>query len=313
VRPRTAAICAALATAAVVGAVVLAGWLGGGASPGRARLSTPLEVESTLSPNVVLFGDTVTAQVDVTVDRTRLDPERVRVSAAFAPWTLVQEPLRIRHDAGSATHLRTTFVLRCLTSDCVPQRGRLRRDFDPARVSVTAAAGGTRFHPVAVQWPTLEVQSRIDADSSDQGSAPWRANAVSLPAVSYRLVPWLVLLLSLVGGILLACGGALLLYLALPKRIEEVVPEPAEAPRVLTPLEQALLLLERPATLNGEEERRRALELVADELGVCGDEEHALAARTLAWSNDTPGDDDVHPIAAYIRSRQEEGTNGDVD
>lgn len=309
-RPRTAATCAALVAAAIVGAVVLAGWLGGGASPGPARLSTALEVEATLSPNVVLFGDTVVAQVDVTVDRTRLDPDRVRVSASFAPWTLAEEPLLSRHDAGSATHLRTTFVLRCLTSDCVPQRGRLRRDFDPARVSVPGLAGGTGFHPVAVQWPTLEVQSRIDADSAGQGSAPWRADAVSLPAISYRMSPWLVVLLSLTGGILFACGGALLLYLALPKRIEEVVIEPAGPPRVLTPLEQALLLLERPATMNGEEERRRALELVADELGVCGDEEHAVAARTLAWSNDTPGDDEVHPIAAYVRSRQEEG--GDV-
>jgi len=312
VRRRTAAICAAAVTVGIVGAVVLIGWVGGSGSTAPARVSVPIEAESTLSPNVVLFGDTVTARVDVTVDRVQLDPDRVRISASFAPWALVGEPRRTRQDAGTSTHLRKTFVLRCLTSDCVPQHARFRLDFDPARVSVAPAEGGTSFHPVLTAWPTLEVQSRIDADGDPGQGAPWRADAVSLPAISYRLEPWLVLVLSVAGAVLLACAGALLLYSALPKRRGDPAPVPVEAPRVLTPLEQALLLLERPATMNGEEERRRALELVADELGMGGDDEHARAARTLAWSTETPGDDKVHPIAAYVRSRQEEDASADV-
>ena len=64
-----------------------------------------------------------------------------------------------------------------------------------------------------------------------------------------------------------------------------------------TPLEQALALLEAPAA-NGGQDRRRALELVAEEVERWGDDDLALSARTLAWSEDSPEGDETRALAA---------------
>ena len=59
------------------------------------------------------------ALVDVTLDRDAVDPDSVRVAAEFSPGRS-SGPRRVRRDAGATTHLRTTYVLRCLTGACVP-------------------------------------------------------------------------------------------------------------------------------------------------------------------------------------------------
>ena len=318
-RTRTAALLTALAIVGVVGALALAAALSGKESTDASAAPEPVHAESSLTPDVVLFGDTVRARVDLTVDRDRVDPDHVRVLASFAPWTLVNTT-REREDAGRTTHLRTTFTLRCLTLPCLPQRRRSQLDFDAARVVVAAAGGELGAQSIRVRWPTLEIHSRIDVDDySGPGalaSTPWRADVLSLPAVSYRVTPWGLRGLALGGGILLLIAGAALLYLALPKRGAEPEPEPPPPPPPppLSALEQALILLEQRSSGNGENERRRALELVADVLTAHGDDAYARAARTLAWSGGTPEDDAVRPIVVHVRSLQEEeASNGHAD
>ncbi len=61
--------------------------------------------------------------VDVTVDRRRVEPESVRVRPQFSPWSVVASPERVRRDTQSTSFIRTTYVLRCVISPCVPQRG----------------------------------------------------------------------------------------------------------------------------------------------------------------------------------------------
>ena len=51
--------------------------------------SPAIVARTDLSPRTVLFGDTVTALVEVTLDRNRVDPDSVRVEADFAPWKRV--------------------------------------------------------------------------------------------------------------------------------------------------------------------------------------------------------------------------------
>jgi hypothetical protein len=272
----------------------------------------PISAAATLSPRVVLFGDTLTATVDVVVDRTVIDPDGVEVRWSHAAWKPVGTPERTRRDSGSTAFLSTTYVLRCLAQPCVPVRETEEVQFDAARVSYVApVGGGTRRLTVDAEWPPLIVHSRLagpDENRRDALASPWRADMVSLPAVSYRASPGFVLALLLLAGVLLVAAAAVILYRLLPEREAPPEPEPEPEP-VASPLEQALALLEAPTTANGGQDRRRALELVAEEVERWGDDDLALSARTLAWSEDTPEGDETRALAARLRGHLER-TNG---
>ena len=299
-----------------------------GASDGPTAPTTqpsPLVARGTFARRIVLFGDAVDARVDVVVDRGRFDPESVRVSAVFSPWEIVGSPERVRRDAdGSLTHVRTIFVLRCLSSVCLfgGQAGQI--EFEPARVAVGRAGGEVqRFR---VNWPVLTVYSRYGSGSF-QGRAglatPWRADLVALPSATPRAAPGLVLALLVLGGALFAVAGGALLYRARPRRAPEPVPEPVAPPPLprIPPLQQALALLEDAARVNGTEERRRSLELVAESLDEFGDDDLARAARILAWSEGAPAVEETASLATRVRATlaeelelaaADEGSNGRV-
>ena len=304
----------AFAVVAVVSAlaVVLVASERGRDDESRAAIESPeaIAAQGILTPRTVLFGDTVRARVDVLLDRARVDPDSVRVSAQFAPWEVVAEPERVRRNAGSTTYVQTTFVLRCLTSPCVPPGQTAPLEFGPARVTYRSPAGGEQQREsIRVDWPVLTVYSRFASASFDgrTGAAtPWRADLLTMPAVSYRVAPGVALVAILAGALLLAVTGALLAVLAWPQRAPAPPPEPEVPPApVLTPLEQALALLEDTARADGAEDRRRALELVAEEL-VERDAEIARSARVLAWSEDVPAADETSGLAARVRSAIEE-------
>lgn len=299
----------ALALGAILAAALVAIFV---LDRGGAEGSTPtppqdgLAATAELEPRIVLFGDTIAATVDVVVDRDAVDPGTVRVAWGPAPWKLVRPPERtVETDAGTA-HVRTTYLLRCLTRECAPVRPTEEITFAPARVTYPGAdASGPER--VEAAWPTLLVHTRLgglDSGRRDQLAAPWTADLVSLPAVSYRVRPGLaigvlVALAALVFGI-----AALVTYRAWPRREPEPEPEPPPPP-VASALEQALALLESPVAVNGTESRRRALELVADEVERVGDLDLALAARALAWSPDAPEAPATRALATRLRDRLE--------
>src|ERR671918_2197118 len=264
-----------------------------------------LAATATLQPRIVLFGDTLTARVDVVVDRTAIDHESVRVAWAPAPWRLVRPPERTVETDGATAHLRMTYVLRCLTRECAPVRPTEEITFLPARVAYPTG-DGSGLTPVEAALPVLLVHSRLgglDAGQRDALAAPWRADLVSLPAVSYRVRPGVATALLVALAALLFGVAALVTYRAWPRREPAPEPEPPPPP-VASPLEQALALLESPAAVNGTESRRRALELVADEVeGV--DVELALAARSLAWSPHAPEVPATRALASRLRDRLE--------
>ncbi|HLG10025.1 MAG TPA: hypothetical protein VI409_15260 [Gaiellaceae bacterium] len=309
----------ALALAAVAGLTALpeAPSQGGPPpTPGGAAVRPPEERpivgSAALTPRIVLFGDTVRAQIDVVLDRTRVDPDSVRVATAFSPWEIVGEPERVRRDVGSTAYLRTTYVLRCLTSPCAPPRQAAPLELDPARIAYTGPGeGGTQQVRASIEagWPLLTVYSRFATaalESSTRSSTPWRVDAVSLPAVSHPVAPGIVLALLLAGALLLVGGGAALVYIAWPRRAPALPPEPEPEPLpVLTPLEQALALLEDAAREDGAEERRRSLELVAESLEEWGDEDLAGWARVLAWSEGAPQVEETADLATRVRAALE--------
>ncbi len=283
-------------------------------TPGGAPVRPPeerpaIDGSALLTPRIVLFGDTVRAQIDVVLDRTRVDPDSVRVATAFAPWEIVREPERVRRDVGSATYLRTTYVLRCLTSPCAPPRQAAPLEFDPARIAFTrpAEAGARQVRAsIEAEWPLLTVYSRLATaalESSTRSSTPWRVDVVSLPAVSHPVAPGIVLVLLIAGALLLVGTGAALVYMAWPRRAPVLPPEPEPEPLpVLTPLEQALALLEDAAGEDGAEGRRRSLELVAEALEEWGDDDLAGWARVLAWSEGVPEVEETADLATRVRT-----------
>jgi len=302
---------AAFAAVALVSAlaVVIVAWNRGGEAEGLSPVESPdIDAQGRLSPRVALFGDTITARVDVTLDRSLYDAGSVRVATAFSPWEIVGKPERVRRDAGPTTHLSTTFVLRCLTDACAPVRAAAPIDFTPARVTYRELGDDSaRRDSIEVDWPQLVAYSRIIPAESEvvaSGSTiSWRADVVSLPGVSYRAAPGVVLALLLTGGLALAAAGLGLAYLAWPRRAPAPPPQPKLDPLPsLTPLEQALVLLNESARADGAGEQRRALELVSEELENWGDAALSRAARALAWSQDVPGVEQTTALAARVRT-----------
>lgn len=315
---RRSALALALIAALVAAlTVVVLHEQGGGGSNRRASApavpggAVPITVAATLDPRVLLFGDTLKAAVDVTFSRRRVNGDSIRITPQFAPWALVEPPHRERRDAGAVGFLRTTYVLRCTIGPCVPQgAGASSLEFDPVRVTFLPAARKGRQRTFEVHWPVLVSHSQIVTDDFENQAAinsPWRADAVSLPAVSYRVSPRIVRAVAFGLGALLAVVGIILAVLAIPARAPrpEPVPEPEpqEPELMLAPLEHALVLLEAEVRSNGGADQRRALELIAEELEA-RDVDGALArrARNLAWSEDVPPAVQTRGLATEVRA-----------
>jgi len=273
-----------------------------------------IEARTDLSPRSMFFGDTVTALVEVTLDRNRVDPDSVRVQTDFSPWKRVSSPERLRRDAETITYLRMSFVLRCLASSCVSTDetavllDKAIQTFGQAQVTYTAPEGAVSSDRGSLQvpWPRLLVGARYSAraaQSSGVSLTGWRADLLSLPAVTYAVTPGLLFALLLAAGTLLASAAGAFAYLVRPRRGSPTRPRADGPPEpVLTPLERALALLEDSAWVDGAGDQRRALELVAAALAERGDMKLALASRALAWSEPVPGVRETNGLAVRARS-----------
>ena len=270
-----------------------------------------LEARVVVSPRVVLFGDTVTARVQVALDSARIDPDSLRVGTSFTPWQFVRAPRRIRRDGERATYIENVYVLRCLGPPCVPTRASSSREFQAVELSYERVGGGRES--AEVRWPVLVVNTRLVSDDfgrRDEYGTAWRADLATLPVVSYRLSPALLLALLLAGAAALLVGGGRLAYSALPQR-EAPSPEPQAPPPPpdLTPLERALALLEQSSPLDGAAERRRALEFVAEHFDE-RDRALAASARALAWRSGKPAPAESVGLAARVREHLDRETAG---
>lgn len=269
-----------------------------------------IQASAVLRPRNVHFGDTVRAQVDVTLNRARIDPGSVRIATDFAPWAPSAQPERTRRDGETTTHLRTTWVLRCLASACLPPARALTVELTPATVTYDSLgpepASGKRL---TARWPRLVAHTRLDSSDLEPpqlGSgrspfeSPWRADMVSMPPVSYRVEPETARIPLYAAAGAFALLGLGLAFVGRPRRRPAPVAEPPPPP-ALTPLQQALAVLEDPVAANGAADRRRALELVAAELAVRGNDDLAHAARRLAWSRQVPAVASTTPLAEQAR------------
>jgi hypothetical protein len=258
--------------------------------------------EGLLEPRVLLFGDTVRATVVAAVDPRAVDPGSVRVSrSSFLPFRPAGEPTRTVRQGRDTTVVETAFVLRCLSSDCVPGTSTMEVEPRPARLEFSTRAGGDEA--VEVGWPKLVVYTRVDPralSGQDPLAAPWRADAVTLPAVSYRVPPRLLAGLFLAAGALLLAAGAVLAYRMRPRRPPPPPPAPPPEPEI-SAIERALAVLESPDPVDGVGDRRRALELIAEEAEGWSDRDLTEAARSLAWSERDPAPDAGRALVPRVR------------
>lgn len=301
-----------LAVIAVAAIVILTLARDGDRSVQPPRAAPPeLDSQASIAPRPVLFGDTVRASVDVVLDTERIDPESVRAAADFTPWKLVGRPERRVVAARRQAYVRTTFVLRCLTGACVPFEEFVRYEFDPARVSFARRSGRLSHEgSIEVPLPPLRVYSRLSGTApveNPRSTAPWQADLLALPEPSFRAAPGLLVTTLLLLALVAALGAGSLAYVAWPRRALPPPPEPEPEPPpepTLSPLAQALILLENAVRIDGAADQRRALELVAEELerAAWGDPTLAHTARALAWSEGVPPVDQTTALAARVRA-----------
>ena len=303
---RTLAVAAAALVVAggLVAGIVLAT---GAGAPTPSLPRSGVLVRGNVSPRDALFGDTIYARIDVLYDPRRVARGTLAVQRAVSLYQIQGGPAIQRERVGSARRITYTLRLTCLDHGCLPPDPLSdgRAEFALPAVSIDYHRVGGGDQTIAVPLPSIEVASRLNPHEAASLNAPphppVRASSVPFP-VRYGISPTLlVVLLLMASAALLAVAGVLTIRFG---------PRLGRRARLLTPLERALVLVERSRGTGVVPEQRKALELLAHELGRSGEEDLALSARVLAWSEPGPHDDATVALAGEVRETLAERTNG---
>jgi hypothetical protein len=308
----------ALAAAGVVAALVL----GTTDRPGTARSldrGQVLAASASLAPASHLFAGPIHVRIDAVVDRTRIDPNRVYVQSNWAPYEVIGGFARARKDVGSITRLTWNGDIHCVALECTPSPGSaVLKQLKPSFIRYRPGPGD-RAVPSAVKiaWPHLNGFSRLDPNQLQRTALvskvdrvnrlsvvlpPWRLDSLPIGSDSYRITPTRLFWLSLFVAALLVLSAFVLVRSWLPDlRFGRRAPP-------LTPLERALITVEqaRPDA----EERRKALELLAEELHSSGRGGLAGEAKELAWAQQGPEGERTSALTAEVRRELDGRTNG---
>lgn len=270
-----------------------------------------VSANGSIGPSIHLFGDTISSELDVVVDKSRLDPGRVSVKTLFEPYKAIGTTQVTRSDAGNLAHLSYRAEYRCLTRPCLTStlgtitnpEGAAPRTFRfrPAEVRYTdPGAKDSRLLRV-VRFAPVEAVTRINAqDVTQVYGFPFRGSFTPLPALTKRVSPTtLALILVLLAALLLLLPAALITCWIHSRR-QPPPPEPEPEP---TPLERAIALVEWSLTRENGAERRAALDALATELD--GLESNGLAdeTRVAAWSPRSPSPADATTILTQVKER----------
>jgi hypothetical protein len=277
-----------------------------------------ISVAASLVPQSHLFGEPIRVRIEATVDKRRVDPNRIELHTNWSPYKVIGSQRPIRRDVGDYAELSWRARLHCVQSDCLPGVGSVRR-FRFVQASLTSPA----FAPVTIKWPEIAVVSRLDpidikrrpvitevgqriTDRPAAAIPPWRADTGTVDAVSYRFSPELVFWLAVAGVLLLIAAAGLL--------VRPLIPTPAWLlrwrPPEQTPLERALAEYERATRLGTAAEQRLALEHLAIELDRQGEGVLAWTASELAWSETPPNAERGDVLTVGVRSAIERRSNG---
>jgi hypothetical protein len=307
-----------LAAAAVVAALVL----GTTDKPQTARSLSRgqvLAASANLAPASHLFAGPIHVRIDAVVDHTRIDPNRVYLESNWAPYELIGGFARTREDVGSVTRLTWNGDIHCVAIECTPGPGSaVLKQPRPSYIRYRPRPGEqTAPAAVKIAWPHLNGFSRLDPNQlqrtalvSKVGSVnrlsvvlpPWRLDSLPIGSDSYRITPTKLFWLSLFFATALVAAAVVLVRSWLPDlRFGRKAPP-------LSPLERALITVEqaRPEP----DERRKALELLAEELRSSGRGGLAGEAKELAWAQHGPEGDRTSALTAQVRRDLERRSNG---
>ena len=254
------------------------------AAPAQAA---PLSYRLTLAPREVLFGDPVTAEVDVIVRPEQVRPSSIRIHTDFRPYSVAAATVA-GADAGPLRRIAYRWRLECLARACLPGGPEKAVEFRPVRVTWSGRTE-TAF------WPPLRLASRIDPRDVSQPAL--RSNVIRQPRVTYDIAPGRLALALVLAAALLLLYPALLVA-----RLGRRLWRRFRLSRLerMTPMERALELLRLAASVPEHDPRRRALERVARELG---EHEVAADARRLAWSRPQPEPEEMDTLRTRIEER----------
>lgn len=287
---RIAAIVAVLVAFVALAAVVVL--RPDGRSSATPRLQQePITVKRGLSTGSALFGDTITAEVDIVSDDTRVAPDSVRLETDFRPLTVVDTTVD-RERRGGATLLRTVYVLRCVTVACLPPKDGRPVRFAPATVRYRS---GGRARAEAVAWRGLIVHSRL---SGDPAAVEGITDAPPALSTGFARSTALVVALLALLAVLLGVAGALLVVQGLWPRFFYSL----GWWRSLSPLSQSLLQVEAAASIEDEAVRRGSLDRLATQLEAARAPELGGEARRLAWGPAVPGPAELTAFVARVRA-----------
>jgi hypothetical protein len=306
----------ALAAAGIVAALVL----GTSERPATARSldrGQLLAASATLGPASHLFASAIHVCVDAVVDSRRVDPNRVYLESHWAPYEVIGFS-RLRKDVGRITRLTWVGDIHCIAIACTPAPGSaVLKQLQPSFVRYRKQPGDEAAPaPVRITWPSLNGFSRLDPQHLQRTAIvsrvdrvnrlsvvlpPWRLDSLPIGADSYRIRPTTLFWLALLLASALVAGAFLLARPWLPDlRFRRREP--------LSSLERALLTVEQAR--EGPDERRKALELLAEELRSSGRGGLAGEAKQLAWARENPKGDRTTALTAQVRRELERRSNG---
>jgi hypothetical protein len=312
-----------LLPAALLGALALAGSAAAAARPAPPPYvkgtvvggNFPIRVLSSVTPPVALFGDKVTASVIVLADRKWIDPTLLRPVVDFALYRPVAPPTKHESDNGRLIDIQWTWTLRCLSAKCVPivppsdtehvfhfPAGRIEYLNTDGKIEWAA---GARFPAVKV---LSDISPSIAAFVMANRRAKWQYQ-LTPAAVAYRISPALVFWLAVVlAGI--CAAAALAIATRWVVRLRSPAPVASSGVPVSS-LEQALALFFWAGQHGDETLQRKALERVAAELPLDVSDLSGVT-RELAWSPETPEEDEVEAISARagVPAHHENGAGG---
>jgi hypothetical protein len=294
-----------IALAVAVGALVLVLIVGTGlgwwnTQPSGEPPAKRLIVRTHLSPRPAFFGDLVTAQVEVQIDRAIVDPKSVHVVASFVPFVPTGRPTVTQGRVGRHETLRYGYSIQCVSDDCLPTR-RDPRVTPLKPVVVTAMAGGKQLRATAT-WPRMSLLSRLQ--KGEVGGDPNFHRPRTVPAPSYAVSPGgLADALTVAAG-LLAFAAVALLGRELMKLLEG---RRRRGLVQLTALEEALAYTRDAARRPDPTDRRKALELLAQTLDDEGVPKLADTAGDVAWAEEPPSPDRALELADEVEAATRNG------
>jgi hypothetical protein len=248
-----------------------------------------IAVRADVTPHEHLFGDRLTARVDVLLDRAFVKPETVRVVENFAPFRVDGQVKRERSDLGDTTHLTFSYPLVCRRGPCLPDQEGRTYQLPELRVSYVVTEIGDR-QTTRVSLAPLSGSSRLLGANLNE--PVFRADARDVPPPTYRVSPTLLAVAALgLAGLLVL--GALVLILPLVPIAFVQRRLAARRARRRTDLERALEYVRATAPTGGSEDVRPALERLATELNRADSDDLAVQTRRMAWSEPPPVEDEL--------------------